>query len=152
MSGPIPSRLIFLSELTTYTQGDKVRFLGWWELVSANMFTMSINAKYSVERYDPSSGLAVLNHNYPQSSPSVIAHVQLDHVLENVTPTMTQVGSWLNVIGTIRKSKRRSRRKSGNSRHLEITVDAIMVWEAKDLKLDDYEKAVEARKACNSTG
>lgn len=152
MSGPIPSRLIFLSELTTHAQGDKVRFLGWWEFASANIFTMSINAKYSVDRYDPSSGSAVLNHNYPSSSPSVITYVQLDHVLENITPTMTQVGSWLNVIGTVRKSRKRSRRKSGNSTHPEVTVDAIMVWEAKDLKLDDYEKAVEARKACNSTG
>jgi len=116
------------------------------------VFAASVNAKYSVERYSQSSGSALLNHNYPASSPSVTARVQLDHVLESITPTMTQVGAWLNVVGTIRKSGRRSRRRKGDSAHVEVNVDAIMVWEAENLKLDDYEKAVEARKASNSTG
>jgi len=31
MSGPVPSRLIFLSDLPRRSPGDKVRFLGWFE-------------------------------------------------------------------------------------------------------------------------
>lgn len=93
-----------------------------------------------------------MKHNYPASSDSVIAKVQLDHVLETITSTSTQVGAWLNVVGTVGKIGKLSRRRGNNLHASAVAIDAVMVWEAKGIKLDEYEKVVEARKACNSTG
>jgi hypothetical protein len=52
----------------------------------------------------------------------------------------TQVGAWVNVIGYVRQdSGSLSVLKSGAS-----TVDAVLVWSAGAIKLEDYEAAVRA--------
>jgi hypothetical protein len=96
--------------------------------------------------------MVILKHKYPTSSAPVIARVQLDHVLETISPTTAQVGAWLNVVGTVDKLMKRSRHRGNHLYAFAAAIDAVMVWEAKGIKLDEYEKAVEARKACNSTG
>lgn len=96
--------------------------------------------------------MAFLKHDYPASPTPAIARVQLDHVLESLTATSTQVGTWLNVIGTVGKVKRRSRHRNGYLSTVETAVGAVILWEAKTINLNEYEKTVEDRKDCNSTG
>ena len=100
-----------------------------------------------------------LKHNYPSSSTLVVAKVHLDHVLESITPTTTQIGTWLNVVGFISWDKdtghqdvQATSKKGGRSKLKIIIIDAVMVWDAGSIKLDAYEKALEARKSCGSTG
>jgi hypothetical protein len=100
-----------------------------------------------------------LKHNYPSSSTPVVAEVHLDHVLESITPTTTQSGTWLNVVGFINRDEgaghqdvQAASKKSGRQMLKVVTVDAVMVWDAGSIKLDAYEKALEARKSCDTTG
>ncbi len=109
--------------------------------------------RYSIEHYDPSSGSVGLKHNYPSSSTPVVAEVHLDHVLENITPTTTQIGTWLNVIGFMSRDKDTGHKGLHASSPLKVvTIDAVVVWDAGSIKLDAYEKALEARKACGTAG
>ena len=114
---------------------------------------------HSVEHYDPSCGSVSLKHNYPSSSTPVVAEVRLDHVLESITHTTTQIGTWLNVVGFIsrdedggHKDVRAAPKKSSKPILKVVTIDAVMVWDAGSIKLDAYEKALEARKTCGTAG
>jgi len=97
-----------------------------------------------------------LKHDYPSSSTPVVAEVHLDHVLESITPTTTQIGTWLNVVGFINRDGREDAQaapnKGGRPMLMVVTVDAVLVWDAGNIKLDTYERALEARKSCGSTG
>ena len=114
---------------------------------------------HSIEQYDPSRGSVSLKHNYPSSSTPVVAEVHLDHVLESITSTTTQIGTWLNVVGFISRDEdagcqdvQAQPKKGGRPMLKVVTVDAVMVWDAGSIKLDTYEKALEARKSCGTTG
>ncbi|KAF2805312.1 uncharacterized protein BDZ99DRAFT_466946 [Mytilinidion resinicola] len=133
MASPPPSRLLFLSDLALLAPGEKVRFLG------------------CVEEYQVSTGTLVLQHHYPSSSAIPTARVNIDHVLETLKSTeVLQVGAWVNVIGYVTAGEgeppARSSRKAGDAPR-QSHVQAIVLWSAGSLNLDEYEKAVEQRKA-----
>lgn len=82
-----------------------------------------------------------------------MAVVQLDHVLESISPTTTQIGTWLNVIGFIRRDENTECKDLQATPILKVVaVDAVMVWDAGSIQLDSYEKALDARKACGTSG
>jgi hypothetical protein len=76
-----------------------------------------------------------LKHNYPTSSPPVVANVNVEHVLERVKRHELDVGTWLNVIGYVEQRKEKG-----------VFVQAVAVWDAGDVDLEAYERAVETRK------
>ncbi|KAL1650839.1 hypothetical protein SLS58_000958 [Diplodia intermedia] len=159
MNGPTPSRLVFLSDLTRMGVGEKARFLG------------------CVDSYDARTGTLILKHAYP-TKPSVIARVNIDHVLESVKCTDLEVGAWLNIVGYVRSApetcsipatvpwanrsgalptastqpppNRRSQMAQKKNVADGVHVQAIMLWTAGDIKLDNYEKAVDARKKADA--
>ncbi|OCK83202.1 hypothetical protein K432DRAFT_291600 [Lepidopterella palustris CBS 459.81] len=137
MAGPLPSRLVFLSDLVGLKQGEKVRFLG------------------CVDDYTVSSATLTLKHQHPSSPPPTVAHVNIEHVLESVKSTELEVGAWVNIIGTITtgpvtlsasgpQSRRQTNQASGMVRR--VHVQALVLWSAGSLKVDAYEKALEQRK------
>lgn len=137
MSSPLPSRLIFLSDLPSSNPGEKVRFLG------------------CVEEYITSSATLVLKHQYPSSAPPIFAHANIDHVREGVKNTELNVGAWVNVTGyvtpkpvevtrNILQSKRELKRGPNVVR--QVYVQALVLWSAGPVKLDVYERALEQRK------
>ncbi|EON69532.1 hypothetical protein W97_08792 [Coniosporium apollinis CBS 100218] len=129
---PPASRLVFLSDLNHIEAGEKVRFLG------------------CVEDYIVPSGTLVLKHNYPPTSSPIMAHVNINHVLESIKSTEMQTGAWLNVIGYVEKSAvdrptRKLSRKQRASQQNKVHVQAVMLWSAGAVKVDAYERAVEQR-------
>ncbi|KAF2488974.1 hypothetical protein BU16DRAFT_532018 [Lophium mytilinum] len=131
MASPPPSQLLFLSDLFPLAPGAKVRFLG------------------CVQEYTVSTGTLLLTHNHPPSSPTpaTTARVNIDHVLETLKSTeVLQVGAWVNVIGYITA---RPSRSAGDALR-ESHVQAIVLWSAGSLNLEEYERAVEQRKALES--
>jgi len=64
-----------------------------------------------------------------------------------VKSTDTQVGEWVNVIGTVQEPIARNREKGEPSTGKEVRVEAVMLWSADGIRLGEYEKAVEGRKA-----
>ncbi|KAK7732163.1 hypothetical protein SLS57_001143 [Botryosphaeria dothidea] len=135
MYGPQPSRLVFLSDLKRMSVGSKARFLG------------------CVDDYDVPTATLTLKHAYPTKS-SVVARVNIDHVLESVKRTDLEVGAWLNVIGYVSappdSSKRTARKGRAHNAAEIVYAQAVVLWSAGDIKLDAYEKAVEARKAADA--
>ncbi|KAI4122330.1 MAG: hypothetical protein LQ347_006539 [Umbilicaria vellea] len=141
-SAPLPTRLIFLSELKQQPPGAKVRFLG------------------CVTKYSTTSGCVTLQHVFPESlAPPVIAVVDVNLLLSTLKSTDTQVGEWVNVIGYLESSNedcdaRRqqlhgesAQQQGGNEaarRTRVYRVQAVMLWSAGAVRIADYERAKSA--------
>jgi hypothetical protein len=76
-----------------------------------------------------------LKHDYPASSSPIIANVDIEHVLERIKHHEMDVGTWLNVIGHVVRRKEKG-----------VFVQAVTVWDAGNVDLDAYQKAVDKRK------
>lgn len=95
----------------------------------------------SVHEYSGDSANLHLRGRYPDTSASSgNAYVNVNNVLDSLNVEVTQVGSWVNVIGYVRRvNGSQSMSKPG-----ACAVDAVLVWSAGAIKLDDYEAAVKA--------
>ena len=145
-NGPLPTRLVFLSDLPTQAHGNKVRFLG------------------CVTRYTLSTGVLELQHAYPLP-PTIptIALVDVNVVLEGLKREDTQVGAWINVIGYVEEVVKEVRRRQGQGqekmgpdtsngervregpRVVRVKVQAIVLWNAGGVKIGEYERTLESR-------
>ena len=145
-NGPLPSRLVFLSDLPTQAHGNKVRFLG------------------CVTRYTLSTGILELQHAYhPPPKIPTIALVDVNVVLEGLKREDTQVGAWINVVGYVEEVVREGKRgqwqvqeKMGPAtrngervregpRVVRVRVQAIVLWNAGGVKIGEYERTLENR-------
>ena len=147
-SGPLPTRLVFLSDLPAQAHGNKVRFLG------------------CVTRYTVSTGVLELQHAYhlPPRRPTV-ALVDVNVVLESLERDDMQVGAWVNVIGYVEevlKEPERGQRQEQEqgktalvmregdrvceeSRAVRVRVQAVILWNAGGVKVGVYERTLEER-------
>jgi len=89
----------------------------------------------SVDEYVVKTATLRMKHDYPHSAASKVANVNIELVLEAVQRTAVDVGSWINVIGYVERRKEEG-----------IFVQAVAVWDAGNVDLDAYERAVEKRK------
>jgi len=119
----------------------------------------------SVEKYDIASGVLTLGHHYPSSSATTLAQVDIDLVMETSSRLDLEVGAWINVIGyltatppqmtsTLRRAatevRTQARRKGERSADPRtVSVQAVMLWSAGAIKLDEYERSLELRKQAN---
>ncbi|MCJ1412395.1 hypothetical protein MMC19_006489 [Ptychographa xylographoides] len=106
----------------------------------------------SVTKYSSSTGRVHLQHAYPTPSPgkeavTVSAVVDVNLLIETLKSTDTQTGEWVNVIGYVGDKNstgtRTARTEPGSK---EVQVQALMVWSAGALRIEEYEKAVQGRK------
>lgn len=145
-NGPLPTHLVFLSDLPTQALGKKVRFLG------------------CVTRYNLSTGVLELQHAYhpPRNVPTV-ALVDVNVVLESLKREVMQVGAWVNVMGYVgevskegKKKERQEQRETGSvkrkgfrvregPRAVRVRIQAIMLWSAGGVKTGEYERTLEER-------
>jgi hypothetical protein len=81
-----------------------------------------------------------LEHKFPPGS-NHEALVDVNHLLGTLHSTDTRVGEWVNVMGYITvpssKQDRRSEDKQAN-----VSVQAIVLWSAGSVKVDEYEKSL----------
>lgn len=145
-NGPLPTRLVFLSDLPTQAHGTKVRFLG------------------CVTRYNVSTGTMELQHAYP-SPPHIptVALVDVNVILESLEREDTQVGAWVNIMGYVERSLKEGKREQGQAqgrtllakdkrkweleapKAVRVKVQAIMLWSAGGVKIGEYERTLEER-------
>lgn len=85
-----------------------------------------------------------LGHMYPPGSNSG-AVVNIELVLETIQPELTHVGEWVNVIGYITSTPKRTGMKTHKSKSLQmpVQVQALLVWSAGSLDLKKYEESFE---------
>ncbi|KAM0700794.1 hypothetical protein Q7P35_012515 [Cladosporium inversicolor] len=120
-NSPDASRLVLLSQLPDAPAGIKVRFLG------------------CVDTYDSELAILRLRDRFPATSAtSGAANVNVNNVLDVLNVETTQVGAWVNVIGYVRQDTE----LQSKSKPRASTVDAVLIWSAGAIKLEDYEAAV----------
>jgi hypothetical protein len=88
----------------------------------------------SIDEYVTETATLRLKHNYPIANPPLIANLDIQHVLERIKHLDVDVGTWLNVIGYVERRKEHG-----------VYVQAVTVWNAGNVDLIAYEKAVRAR-------
>ena len=102
-----------------------------------------------------SAYLHVEHRCLPDPTPSLSNAVEITQVLETVKSTDLQAGSWLNVIGYVRRSparknKRKRAEEPAPTLLPQILVQAILIWNAGAVSLFEYERTLsrqqEARK------
>ncbi|EEH17313.1 hypothetical protein PABG_07474 [Paracoccidioides brasiliensis Pb03] len=132
--GPLPTTRAFLSEISGFPAGSKVRFLG------------------CVSSYNTSTGHLTLEHNYPFTSgaiPSIFVDVTV--LLGSLKATDLQVGAWLNVLGYVRErlssrttaSSLNGTQSTASGTGRTIYVQAVMVFSADAVHLGEYERVLQ---------
>ncbi|KAI9831673.1 MAG: hypothetical protein M1819_004739 [Sarea resinae] len=127
--GPVPSRLVLLADLPSVAFGEKIRFLG------------------CVSKYSISTGTLSLIYGHADNTPvPCVAHVDVRLLLSSLKSTDTEVGEWVNVIGYIAVPPRTMKKSTmAMQRAQHVNVQAIMLWSAGAIKIDDYERTLEQR-------
>ena len=77
-----------------------------------------------------------LKHELSPATPRVIANVDIEHVLEDLKHDAVEVGAWINVMGYVERRNDK-----------DVFVQAVAIWNAGNVDLDAYARAVEERKA-----
>ncbi|KAM0722623.1 hypothetical protein Q7P37_002064 [Cladosporium fusiforme] len=91
---------------------------------------------FSVEAYNGELGGLRVIERFPATAPRTkTVNVNVDNILDSLNLELTQVGAWINVIGYCRQTG-----KVETSSH--PVVDAVVIWSAGAIKLDEYEAAV----------
>ena len=117
------------------------------------LYTAAADFKHdSVLDYDVYTASLFLEHNFPRCEvPTPTASVDIRLVLETIKAEALQRGSWLNIIGYVRKPEQR--RKKASSSTSDVTtaavplVQAIVIWAAGAIKIADYEATVVGQRA-----
>ncbi|KAK4503752.1 hypothetical protein PRZ48_004667 [Zasmidium cellare] len=140
---PVPTRLVQFDQVQQQEQGTKIRFLG------------------CVQTYQGESATLLLSGSHAISSRATrLVHVNIEELLPSVNHELLQVGAWLNIVGYTRKAEpatsslaSKSGKHARRSNRLRTTVvDAIMIWTAGAIKLDDYSSAVRSYQATLPSG
>jgi hypothetical protein len=140
---PEASQLMLLSQLSSAAPGTKVRILGWFVYFSTCLFPSSFPDLHvqSVDIYDSMSATLHLKDRFASTtakSTSGSASVNVAYVLDGLNFELTQVGAWVNVVGYVRNSAD----ERSHPGQMSCLVDAVVIWSAGAIKLDEYEAAV----------
>jgi hypothetical protein len=79
-----------------------------------------------------------LEHKFP-SEDNRFAIVDVNLLLSTLRSTDTQIGEWVNVMGYITTPPPKQFRNL-EGRKVDVFVQAIILWSAGSVKLDEYEK------------
>ena len=74
------------------------------------------------------------------------AEVNLDHVLDTVARSDLETGAWINVIGYVNAGFVRRQTVAGITvKENIVPVQAVMLWNAGAINVQEYERALMAR-------
>ncbi|EAW08091.1 nuclear telomere cap complex subunit Ten1 [Aspergillus clavatus NRRL 1] len=93
----------------------------------------------SVRTYHIPTGHLLLEHNYPRGKSARVA-VDINAVLDSVTSEELRVGSWVHVLGYVRRYINESNAPFAAKIAGPVYVDAVVVFSAGAIVLGDYER------------
>ncbi|WEW55361.1 hypothetical protein PRK78_000791 [Emydomyces testavorans] len=137
--GPLPTRLVFLSEVSSLPEGSKVRFLGCISKYTIATGILNLEHKYSASLSDQKCFDAI--------SEATI-DVDINLLLDSLSHADIDVGNWVNVLGYVRRSYPVSRlcfqAETPNKADLDPTVyvEAVMIIPAGAIRLGEYERVL----------
>ncbi|KAJ9654329.1 hypothetical protein H2198_006627 [Neophaeococcomyces mojaviensis] len=129
-NAPVASKHIFLHQLSDQQANAKVRFL------------------CCIVDYDDEKGCLTVEHKYPRNVSGAYvttATIDVNLVLETAKSNLKE-GVWLNVIGYVQDAGNKGRRQSNLGRRSSVMntllphVQAVLVWDAGALHVDQYER------------
>lgn len=131
-NGPSPSKHVFIHQLMKQENNVKVRFLG------------------CVVDYCDNTGHLTIEHNYPHGTEMELPRrttVDINLILSTTKIDVLQSGSWINIIGYVRhkpllKTQQTRPGRTGTLQR-QSTVQAVLVWSAGAVHVEDYEKTLE---------
>lgn len=95
--------------------------------------------------------MLTLKDRFSSSGKTVEALVSITNIANTMDITLTEVGAWINVMGYFKGSDPQSKALSalakGQTRTLSVSLDAMMIWSAGAVKLEEYEAGVKAMQA-----
>jgi hypothetical protein len=98
----------------------------------------------SILEYDVELGRLCVEHAFPADThPTPKAYVDLNMVLGNMKPQDLGFGMWLNTIGYVRLSSENSSGDRPSLGQIPI-VQAVMIWPAGALNVQQYETTLQA--------
>ncbi|CAF9913758.1 MAG: hypothetical protein GOMPHAMPRED_008018 [Gomphillus americanus] len=144
MNSGVASRLVRVRDLSALPSDAKVRFLG------------------CIIRYDVDTGILLLDEaryeetaaaDGPESSVTkqIIAGVNIELVSDMKAEKLVP-GTWLNVIGYVKGLKHKPvsiQTAAGEKVFHGIRIQALALWDTGPLDIDEYFRALDARKACS---
>lgn len=76
----------------------------------------------------------------------------MDPIIDTLNVELTQVGAWINVVGYVKHLEQTSKAPASHASKdaplwAASSIDAIAVWSAGAIKLDEYEAAVKSLQA-----
>ncbi|CRG85282.1 hypothetical protein PISL3812_02386 [Talaromyces islandicus] len=128
MSGPPPTRLVFISQLRALPLHSKVRFLGCVTHYDVKRGRLCVEHK----RRSPSS-------TNPTSNDDTTVLVDIYHLLDAIKADDLEVGAWLNVFGYVRSEAQANLKESLDG---QIYVEATMIVNAGAIRIGEYEQTV----------
>jgi len=96
----------------------------------------------SVSSYSVSSGTLELKH-CTSSDVNVTVFVDVRLVLEKLSVEQTRAGEWVNVIGYITLIPKAADGKNASSNQPEVHVQALLLWLAGPLDIQQYQLSIE---------
>lgn len=92
--------------------------------------------------------MLTLKDRFSTSGKTVAALVGISNITSTLDITLTQVGAWINVVGYLKGSSTNTNTPpppvKGQSPATSVDLDAVMIWSAGAVKLEDYEAGVKA--------
>ncbi|TGJ84286.1 hypothetical protein E0Z10_g4503 [Xylaria hypoxylon] len=92
-----------------------------------------------VVRYSTHSAQVILKHRFPKESGDVEAFVDVKLILQTLGSEQTDVGQWVHVIGYLTFV---DQNPLGSKTTPRVSVQALILWVARDLDLGAYEKSM----------
>lgn len=98
--------------------------------------------------YEDKKAFLHVEHRYlHDAAQNVSIAVEITQVLGILNSTDLQAGSWLNVIGYVRRSlPRKNKRKRANESTPillpQVIIQAVLIWNARAVKTLDYERTL----------
>ncbi|KIV96900.1 hypothetical protein PV10_00714 [Exophiala mesophila] len=130
-SAPVASTFAWLADLPSLPSRSKVRCLG------------------HIVEYDLKGSCALLEHTYPTSADITRIWLDVNLVLESTDRLVLQPGNWINVIGYVQNPAPAHLQKSSlavKSTVSTTSLQAILVWDAGSIHLEEYERTMEEHK------
>ena len=109
---------------------------------------------HSVLEYDVMKGHLLVEHAYPtDTEPTPKALIDVNIILGTIKGAMLETGSWINVIGYVKGRQQTQKVTTGKSLEAnlprmsgEVLVQAVLVWDAGAMQINEYEKTMEAQR------
>jgi len=111
------------------------------------------NSSASVTAYSTKSAVLRLEHSFPSTSEPVAALVDVRLVLERLGADETRVGEWVNVLGYVAPMPADAKgKRTPNLRASQVPVQALLLWSAGSLNVQDYERRFVEREVQEDEG